>query len=364
MRFTVSVLALMLCGTALADALPDADKPAEIALQQHGHGWVLTTAAGMTLYTYVKDQKFDAPICEGKCVAAWPPLLASNDAQPKGEWSVTTRKDGSKQWAFRGKPLYAYRRDTAVGDMNGDDLNQEWYVAVKPLPTPPGIATLKTAAGYLLIDQKKMTLYTSDKDKADASVCEGPCARTWKPVEASWLAAANLPAWTMLNRKDGTRQWVFKGKPLYRYAGDFNPGEIAGNTARGWHAVVLEPPPPIPSWITVQESDAGELLADGAGKTLYAHNLTKERLGISDSAREMETPQFWTPVAAKPEEKPVGYWSIVTREDGSRQWAFKGMPLFVHARDVDPGDVNGMRATDRVWRTIMKSGQSMPGTQN
>jgi predicted lipoprotein with Yx(FWY)xxD motif len=78
----------------------------------------------------------------------------------------------------------------------------------------------------------------------------------------------------------------------------------------------------------------------------------------------METPHLWTPVAATTDEKPLGQWSIVMREDGSRQWAYKGMPLYIHNRDTEPGALNGMRATDRVWRTIMKSGQSMPGTQN
>ena len=30
-----------------------------------------------------------------------------------GDWTVVTRDDGSKQWAYKGKPLYTFFRDTA-----------------------------------------------------------------------------------------------------------------------------------------------------------------------------------------------------------------------------------------------------------
>jgi len=359
MRIVAIALMFALSGVASADT-----PPPEVTLRAQGYGWILANAKGMTLYTFADDQKFANPLCEDACIAKWPPLLTSADVKPDGDWSIVTRKNGDKQWAFRGKPLYAHTRDVTPGDMNGDELLQKWYIAIKPLATPPSFTTFKTPMGYLLVDQKKMSLYTSDADKGEASACIDACAKTWRPMEASWLVEPAIADWTIIQRKDGTRQWAFKGKPLYRYAGDFSPGDMAGSAIKGWHGVVLEPPPPLPSWVTYQKSDGGELMADAQGHTLYAHDLSKVRVGIAASGRDMETPHLWTPVAAAADDKPLGQWSIVTSEDGARQWAYKGMPLYINNRDTEPGALNGMRATDRVWRTIMKSGQSMPGTQN
>ena len=364
MRFVVSTLTALLLAHAGVQAVEPDVTPAEVALREQGHGWMLVNSAGMTLYTFVDDQKFADPACVEKCAITWPPLLANETAKPDGDWTLVIRGTGSRQWAFRGKPLYTYSRDVLSGDMNGDELLQKWYVAIKPIPTPPAFMTLKMPAGYLLVDQKKMTLYTSQSDRNATSACEGSCAKTWKPVEAWALAESTSSAWSITTRKDGVRQWVFKGQPLYRFAGDFSPGEMTGEGNKGWRAVVLEPPLPRPAWVTYQKSDGGELMADAAGHTLYAHDLSKPRLGIANSGRDMETPHLWAPVLAKSEDKPIGQWSMVTRENGDRQWAYKGMPLYTNIRDQEPGALNGMRATDRVWRTIMKSGQSMAGTQN
>jgi predicted lipoprotein with Yx(FWY)xxD motif len=362
-RFSAVLIAMLACH-AVVHAAEGEVTPTEVSLRAQGQGWVLANAAGMTLYTYADDQRFSDPSCNDKCLVTWPPLLAISEVKPNGDWTLVARANGALQWAFRGKPLYAYSRDVVPGDMNGDELLQKWYVAVKPIPIPPSFATLKTPAGHLLVDHKKMTLYTSDADRDGSSMCEGPCAKTWKPVEAWSLAESATAEWAIVKRKDGTRQWAFKGKPLYRYAGDFSPGEMVGDGVKGWRAVVLEPPPALPGWVTYQKSDGGELMADASGHTLYAHDLSKPRLGIANSGRDMETPHLWAPVLAKPDDKPIGQWSMVTRENGDRQWAYKGMPLYTNVRDQEPGALNGMRATDRVWRTIMKSGQSMAGTQN
>jgi predicted lipoprotein with Yx(FWY)xxD motif len=33
-----------------------------------------------------------------------------------GDWKVITRDDGSKQWAYKGKPIYYFVVDKAAGD--------------------------------------------------------------------------------------------------------------------------------------------------------------------------------------------------------------------------------------------------------
>ena len=42
-----------------------------------------------------------------------------------------TRDDGSKQWAYKGKPVYYWAKDQKAGDRTGDGVNSVWHV-VKP----------------------------------------------------------------------------------------------------------------------------------------------------------------------------------------------------------------------------------------
>ena len=130
-------------------------------------------------------------------------------------------------------------------------------------------------------------------------------------------------------------------------AGDFN-----GDRLDGHQAFVLEPSPPVPSWVTVQKSDGGELYANPEGRTLYAHDFVPNP---RQPGNGIQRPEDWVPVAAQPNDQAVGYWSIIVRQDGTRQWAFKGMPLYVNVRDTAPGLLNGVRSTDRVWRPLMTS---------
>jgi predicted lipoprotein with Yx(FWY)xxD motif len=108
-------------------------------------------------------------------------------------------------------------------------------------------------------------------------------------------------------------------------------------------------------------SDSGELLADADGRTLYVQNLTRLKPGYS---RAWETPHLWRLVVAGAADRATGQWAIVARDDGARQWTFKGMPLFTHVLDDEPGALHGNSNTDRIWQTIMASGQSMPGAVN
>jgi predicted lipoprotein with Yx(FWY)xxD motif len=89
----------------------------------------LTNADGMTLYTFDKDSAGKSA-CNGGCAANWPPLTAGPDAKAMAKWSIVTREDGSKQWAYDGKPLYTWKKDQKPGDKTGDGfLNNTWHVA-------------------------------------------------------------------------------------------------------------------------------------------------------------------------------------------------------------------------------------------
>jgi predicted lipoprotein with Yx(FWY)xxD motif len=84
----------------------------------------------MTLYTFDKDSAGKSA-CVDACAKAWPPAMAAADAKPMGDLTVITRDDGSKQWAFKGKPLYLFAKDTKPGDKTGDNFKEIWHV-VKP----------------------------------------------------------------------------------------------------------------------------------------------------------------------------------------------------------------------------------------
>jgi predicted lipoprotein with Yx(FWY)xxD motif len=90
---------------------------------------VLADAKGMTLYTYAKDMP-GASNCNDNCAKNWPPLVAAANAKSMGEWTVVTRADGTRQWAYKGMPLYTWIKDTKAGETTGDGVGGAWKVAV------------------------------------------------------------------------------------------------------------------------------------------------------------------------------------------------------------------------------------------
>ena len=90
-----------------------------------------------------------------------------------------------------------------------------------------------------LADASGRTLYTFDKDAANASTCNADCAVMWPP----FLAPADAGVkgdFGLVSRADGSQQWSHKGKPLYLYAGDSKPGEANGEGRGGvWHSVTM-----------------------------------------------------------------------------------------------------------------------------
>ena len=91
---------------------------------------VLVNSASMTLYTFDKDAGGKSA-CNDQCAKIWPPVTAAADAKASGDLSVITRDDGSKQWAYKGKPVYLYAKDTKPGDKTGDNFKDVWHV-IKP----------------------------------------------------------------------------------------------------------------------------------------------------------------------------------------------------------------------------------------
>jgi predicted lipoprotein with Yx(FWY)xxD motif len=88
---------------------------------------MLVNTSGMTLYTFDRDTPGKS-VCNGDCAVKWPPLLAGASDQPQGDYTIVTRADGKRQWAFKGKPLYTWPEDQDPGDKYGDNYNKVWHI--------------------------------------------------------------------------------------------------------------------------------------------------------------------------------------------------------------------------------------------
>ncbi len=90
----------------------------------------LVGSNGMTLYTFDKDVAGSGKsTCNDQCAKNWPPLNAVGMDSANGNYTIITRDDGSKQWAFKGKPLYFWSKDKVPGDITGDGFNKVWTIA-------------------------------------------------------------------------------------------------------------------------------------------------------------------------------------------------------------------------------------------
>ena len=96
---------------------------------QTSRGMALVDSKGMTLYYFDRDNTGNKSNCDGKCAEAWIPFAAPAAAKPIGDFTVITRTDGSKMWAYRFRPLYTSHADKSPGDANGYDAANLWHVA-------------------------------------------------------------------------------------------------------------------------------------------------------------------------------------------------------------------------------------------
>jgi len=109
---------------ACSSMSPEPAAPAKVA------DGVFTDTKGMTLYTFDKDTTPGKSACNGPCATNWPPLMVADGASASGDWSVVTRDDGKKQWAYKGKPVYTWIKDTKPGDKTGEGAGgNTWHVA-------------------------------------------------------------------------------------------------------------------------------------------------------------------------------------------------------------------------------------------
>ncbi|HUH50165.1 MAG TPA: hypothetical protein VLZ56_09970 [Mycoplana sp.] len=122
----MKTLPLAIAAFAVATTAAFAAAPVKTVKTEKGD--VLAGDNGMTLYTYKDDTK-GMSNCYEKCAVNWPPLKADANAAAEGVYTVIDRKDGTKQWAKDGMPLYYWIKDKKEGDTTGDGVGGKWDAA-------------------------------------------------------------------------------------------------------------------------------------------------------------------------------------------------------------------------------------------
>jgi predicted lipoprotein with Yx(FWY)xxD motif len=91
----------------------------------------------------------------------------------------------------------------------------------------------------------------------------------------------------------------------------------------------------------VKSTDIGGqmVLTDANGMALYTFD--KDTNGDGKSVCNGDCAVKWPPLMADAATAAEGDFTVVTRDDGSTMWAYKGWPLYYWYEDVAPGDISG-----------------------
>lgn len=92
----------------------------------------------------------------------------------------------------------------------------------------------------------------------------------------------------------------------------------------------------------------GGVLVGQNGMTLY--NFDKDPAGAGKSMCNGPCAANWPPLAAA-DTVPSGDYTVITRDDGARQLAYKGKPLYYWAKNQKAGDKTG-DGFNKVWHAV------------
>ncbi|MFW5416201.1 hypothetical protein J0910_06205 [Nocardiopsis sp. CNT-189] len=126
--------------------------------------------------------------------------------------------------------------------------------------------------GDIVADGDGYTLYLSTRDGTEPpfSACVGDCAEQWPPVPAEGeIEGVDEDLVGRVAREGGEEQLTLGGAPLYRYAGDVEPGDANGAGLDGaWFAVApdgtrIDAPVPSPPGAPPQQDGGSEWVGPG-----------------------------------------------------------------------------------------------------
>jgi predicted lipoprotein with Yx(FWY)xxD motif len=90
------------------------------------------------------------------------------------------------------------------------------------------------------------------------------------------------------------------------------------------------------------------LLVGSNDMTLYT--FAKDVAGSGKSTCVAQCAVNWPPLLVDAKAYVSGDYSLVSRDDGTKQLAFKGMPLYFWVKDTKPGDKTGDGRAEGAWR--------------
>ncbi len=255
---------------------------------------------GMSLYTFDKDTLFPTTTnCDAACQAIWPIFTGSNTAST----DITVFDTNTSHLAYRQHPMYFFKNDAVVGDVNGDNVKDVWHLIYAPAGSNDTQTKFSSSDNSMtqtfLTGKDGMSLYTFDKDDVNESVCYGtPDAMPLGSCEARWPVfyttdLTNLPEGTeasdfgtidrnltkALKDDNGeplaTKQTTYKGLPLYYWFQDSKAGDVTGDWVGGvWHLIELSAQKTssiTPSPYTAAAATAGEAIFTDPAKCSSCH---------------------------------------------------------------------------------------------
>jgi len=150
-------------------------------------------------------------------------------------------------------------------------------------------------------------------------------------------------------------------------AGDGNgtapPTQVSPEaTATATPAPTTAPTPPPPA-AAIKVADAGPLgaiLTSGDGRTLYIFTNDTAGKSVCNGSCALAWPPVLSDQVPKVE-GATGEFSLVTRDDGKKQVAFNGKPLYTYSGDQKAGDTTG-EGVGGVWFVAKATGQQAAGS--
>jgi predicted lipoprotein with Yx(FWY)xxD motif len=92
------------------------------------------------------------------------------------------------------------------------------------------------------------------------------------------------------------------------------------------------------------------MLVGSNNMTLYT--FTKDAAGSGKSMCNGLCATNWPPLLVDGSPVVSGDYSVITRDDGKKQLAFKGMPLYFWVKDTKPGDKTGDGFLNGAWKIV------------
>ena len=232
----ICLLSMLMPGLSWGQTLADltAAVPQGVTAIEEIDRFMFVTTDGMPLYILDDDrEKPGTSACEygGKQVAGglaphcawrWPPLFAPPDAKPIGDWTLIIRPEGKPQWAYKNMPVYLSEEDLRPGVDSGDNVGNRWHTLaiprLAPRPAlPPGLKVVNSKNEWILTDHIGRILYTiTGGGERTVEHCEKECLAQLTMLRAP-MVARPVGDWTVVKHSDGTKQWAYKGQPIYTY---------------------------------------------------------------------------------------------------------------------------------------------------